>query len=233
MNNAICTEQNLFELLPNSLLQTLVTNLSLAAPPSMYTLLSSQPGFSRALRAKSDRFFKNEAIKAVGIFEYHAILLGVPEIQAATLADLFLQQIEACHGRVADQILRLVCAFYDEIAKTCRLSLRTRPKSIVSHCMEYIENSAHSPFSLAAMARALERHPSYLCQKFKKETGITPHQYATQCKMKEAATLLTLTDRSLLDISELLCYSSQSHFQRIFKSYYGVTPQQWRKSSKI
>ena len=234
MNNAIQTELRLFELLPNCLLQTLVHNLSLSASPSMRALLTAQPGFPGALLARDSRSFKNEALKIIGVLEYHGILLGVPEIQAATLAEIFTQQIEACRADVPNQVLQHVSAFYDALAAACR-QIRSdsanRPKSgIVSHCVEYIENGVHDPFSLSAMAEALRHNPSYLCRKFKQETGMTPHQYAIQCKMKEAATLLTFTDRSLLDISELLCFSSQSHFQRVFKAFYGVTPRQWRLS---
>lgn len=54
------------------------------------------------------------------------------------------------------------------------------------------------------------------------------NDYITLRRMKEAASLLRYTDKSLGEISSYLCFSSQSYFQNVFKKHYGITPLQYR-----
>jgi AraC-like DNA-binding protein len=228
-NISILAEQHLTEQLPHSIVKELITLISIDSPPKMYDFIRSHPGFESALRVKNFRFFKDDVLKKLGLFEYHFVEIGVPEMQAATAADIYTQRIEACNSGEADELLQLLCEFYDMLNEQGRAGRFRVSDNIVSRCMDYIENSTHKSYTLRDIADALGYNLTYLCQKFKCETGITMHQYSVNCKMEEAATLLSLTNRPLLEISELLCYSSQSHFQRTFKQYFCTTPDKWRK----
>ena len=48
-------------------------------------------------------------------------------------------------------------------------------------------------------------------------------------KLEEARSLLHYSDRSISEISEYLCFSSQSYFQNVFKKKYGMTPIRYRQ----
>ena len=50
--------------------------------------------------------------------------------------------------------------------------------------------------------------------------------------IEEAKRLLIYTDKSLIDISNFLWFSSQSHFQRVFKKTVGITPLSYRNRNK-
>ena len=54
--------------------------------------------------------------------------------------------------------------------------------------------------------------------------------YITHCRLREAKALLRYTDKSLGEISSYLCFSSQSHFQNVFKKHIGRTPLEYRKT---
>ncbi|MGN0840252.1 MAG: helix-turn-helix transcriptional regulator [Candidatus Ornithospirochaeta sp.] len=64
---------------------------------------------------------------------------------------------------------------------------------------------------------------------FQSELGITIDEYVIECRLREAKSLLKYTDKSLTEISNYLCFSSQSHFQNLFKKHYGITPLKYRK----
>ena len=49
-------------------------------------------------------------------------------------------------------------------------------------------------------------------------------------KLEEARSLLIYTDKTISEISEYLCFSTQSYFQNVFKKQYGMTPMQFRKN---
>ena len=53
---------------------------------------------------------------------------------------------------------------------------------------------------------------------FKGELGIRMGAYIMRCKLEEAKSLLTYSEKSLAEISSYLCFSSQSYFQNVFKS---------------
>lgn len=61
--------------------------------------------------------------------------------------------------------------------------------------------------------------------------GFDLSTFIMRCKLEEAKSLLTYTNKSLSEISSYLCFSSQSYFQNVFKKKYGLTPKQYRNQS--
>ena len=51
-------------------------------------------------------------------------------------------------------------------------------------------------------------------------------------RLEEARNLLTHSEKSLAEISNYLCFSSQAYFQNVFKKKFGITPTQYRKDSR-
>ena len=76
----------------------------------------------------------------------------------------------------------------------------------------------------------MELSESYLSVAFKKEVGETVTNYIQRKKADEAARLLLFTNKSHIEISCLLNYSSQSNFIQIFKKYKLMTPKQYQQS---
>ena len=61
---------------------------------------------------------------------------------------------------------------------------------------------------------------------------MTLHQYVTNLRLERAKEELLMTTKSAEEISEEVGYASFSHFQKIFKKKYGVTPAVWRKKRR-
>lgn len=58
---------------------------------------------------------------------------------------------------------------------------------------------------------------------FRRKTGLSPSAYLRQLRVLKARLLLK-EQASLADVAQLLYFSDQAHFTRVFKSVYGVTP---------
>lgn len=99
-------------------------------------------------------------------------------------------------------------------------------------CMTYIRSHTNDNLSIADVARQAGRSSSYIIKRFREELGINIGAFITRCKLEEAKSLLTYSDKSLSEISSYLCFSSQSYFQNVFKRKYGVTPMQYRKQHR-
>lgn len=64
---------------------------------------------------------------------------------------------------------------------------------------------------------------------FTKYVGKPPVQYVTELKINYAKTLLTKTNFSILEISNMLNYSSLSYFMTLFKKMTSFTPSEYRQ----
>lgn len=102
----------------------------------------------------------------------------------------------------------------------------------VYKCMTYIREHTNESISIEDAAAHVNRSSSYMMKHFKNELGINMGAYIMRCKLEEAKSLLTYSEKSLVEISNFLCFSSQSYFQNVFKKQYGVTPLQYRKQTK-
>jgi len=82
--------------------------------------------------------------------------------------------------------------------------------------------------SLDKMALFLNINKNYLCELFKKETGITINNYIIRKKIEMACKLISLGEYEVNDMSDILGFSSSSYFIKVFKSVVGMTPNQYK-----
>lgn len=95
---------------------------------------------------------------------------------------------------------------------------------------KYVKNNIYKYISVNDIAKYLNLNRSYLSHKFKTDFSISISNYIKSEKLAEGENLLKYSKKNISDISNLLCFSSQSHFQNAFKEKYGVTPQKYRNS---
>ena len=102
----------------------------------------------------------------------------------------------------------------------------------VFKCIQFISHHINEPIQVGDVAEHIGRSRSYLTNKFKKELGFDVSRFIMRCRLEEAKSLLTYSDKTLSEISTYLCFSSQSYFQNIFKKKYGITPLKYRKQTQ-
>lgn len=147
------------------------------------------------------------------------------------LVDLYIQECERMQAIDAIKSLQ-----YSMIQDFCHRTEDTQiPKGISSEmykCMNYIRSHTNELITIQDVAEQIHRSSSYTMKRFKEELGINIGAYITRCKLEEAKSLLTYSNKSLSEISNYLCFSSQSYFQNVFKKKYGSTPMQYRKRTQ-
>ena len=67
---------------------------------------------------------------------------------------------------------------------------------------------------------------------FKDYLNITPVRYLRNLKMTYAKNLLLTTDYNTLDICTRIGFDSLSHFNHVFKDFYGITPTEYKAKNK-
>ncbi len=99
----------------------------------------------------------------------------------------------------------------------------------------YIDSTLDERVSINQLARKVGVHPVHLINTFKKHYHITPGEYLRQKKIDLVCRELSKSNKSLIDIALQFKFSDQSHFNKFFKKYVGVTPSQYidlHKTSK-
>ena len=97
----------------------------------------------------------------------------------------------------------------------------------VDYAVNYIQSN-YATARVTDVARFIGIHRSYLTGIFKKKLGISPQEYLMQCKLKKASELLLETRLPIQEISQQVGYDNPLTFSKIFKSFYGVSPKNYR-----
>ncbi len=75
---------------------------------------------------------------------------------------------------------------------------------------------------------------AYLCRLFKKNMGLNFTEYVKEKRLETALRLLQSDEKKTVSaISQAVGMKSQSYFQNLFKSKYGITPEEYRKSYRL
>ena len=93
-----------------------------------------------------------------------------------------------------------------------------------------LKNFADVNYKLDVYLKSLPFSYDYLRKLFKKETGVTPHEYLTRMRMNAAQLLLSGTSRfdySINETSEMCGFSEPLYFSRVFKKRFGCSPSQY------
>ncbi|POY44735.1 AraC family transcriptional regulator [Avibacterium gallinarum] len=67
---------------------------------------------------------------------------------------------------------------------------------------------------------------------FQKKMDTTPGKFLSQVRMQQASMLLKTTQKNILTIALDIGYQSEAYFSRVFKQYYGISPNQYRKQGE-
>lgn len=95
----------------------------------------------------------------------------------------------------------------------------------------FIEAHYHQSISLNDVAQAVGYSAAYLTNLVQSHTGRTVKQWVIERRMTQARLLLTTTNQSIRQVSELSGYSDAGYFTRQFRQFHGLSPQAWRRQS--
>lgn len=153
---------------------------------------------------------------------------GMTPEDAYTISDIYIRKAD--ESDTAEAINRLheqvIFDFTRRMKKVRKATLLSRP---VIQVIDYVYDHLHEKISLDEVAAQLQLSKSYLCDLFKKETGITILQFIHKRRIEAAQNMLAYSDYSYIEISNYLCFSSHSHFIKLFKEETGMTPKEYRE----
>lgn len=93
------------------------------------------------------------------------------------------------------------------------------------------QNFSNPDFGMTELAKALNMGRTKMFATIKELTGLTPNELTLKLKLEEAFRILQENpEYNISEISYRLGFNSPQYFSRCFKSFYGMSPQSYRKS---
>ena len=100
-------------------------------------------------------------------------------------------------------------------------------QQLVLEALNYIETH-YKTATLAAFCKNCRQPDYYISRLMKKYSPYTFSQYLQRRRLLQAAHLLTETTESVETIISEVGYENSSHFHKLFRKTYGMTPKQYR-----
>jgi AraC family transcriptional regulator len=98
--------------------------------------------------------------------------------------------------------------------------LRQAREMIVEHFSETLK--------LTQIAAEVGVHPVHLATAFRRKFGVTVGEFVRRLRIEHACAELSKKDVPLSTIAVQAGFADQSHFSKVFKSYVGMTPREYR-----
>lgn len=110
--------------------------------------------------------------------------------------------------------------------------LTTTDQKLLDTATEIIKRNFDNPeFDMDMLAKELNLGRSKMFARLKEVVGLTPNEYTLKLKLEEALRMLQEEpDFNVSEISYRLGFNSPRYFSRCFKTFYGVSPQNYRKA---
>ena len=187
-------------------------------------LLASTAGKLSENEIRNER---NLGICSITLATRAAIEGGAVPAKAYKLSDLYINKIDQCK-RMTEIFEYRKRSLYDFAKLVVEERAKRANSRYTEQCKEYIRKYYHQKIYISDIAKALGISESHLSRIFKKETGESIQEYSMHMRIERAENLLKYSEASLTEISEYLCFSSQSHFGKVFKVHKNMTPKQYR-----
>ena len=99
----------------------------------------------------------------------------------------------------------------------------------ITRALRYLSEHIKEKPTIASLSELSHISEVYFRKQFKACMGVTPIEYRNLMRLESAKTYLEYGEISVQEISDMLGYSTVSHFIKEFKRRYGCPPMQYRK----
>jgi AraC-like DNA-binding protein len=159
--------------------------------------------------------------------------LAGPMIRDSRLASLF-RGVHSC-SEAGGPSLKREERYFEFIARLFKRHTRgaSSPKSpgreerAIRSAMDFLDHHLNQQVRLTDIADAAGLPPFRLFRAFERATGMSPHRYQRQARVRFAAGLIRL-GQALGDAASAAGFADQAHMTRSFRSTLGVTPGTYR-----
>ena len=175
-----------------------------------------------------------EAVALVTLATRAAISGGLDYVEAFSLSDLYFKRLSRVTNdkELSEIIPQILSHFAQRVKESSHRAPLEETSPYIRRSIQYIRLHLHSPIRLEDVAREVGLEPKYFSRLFVSLTGEKFSSFVQRERVLEAKNLLENTNRTTIDISNSLGFSSQSYFIKVFERYIGETPGEFLEKKK-
>jgi two-component system response regulator YesN len=118
-----------------------------------------------------------------------------------------------------------------EISELLHRKKTNRNRKVIAEIEKYVEERLEQPIVLREVAERFSFSPNYLGHLFKEETGCHFSDFVTKKRLAKACELLKDNRIKIYEVAFLVGYKNLTHFSKLFKNTYGLTPNEFRRKA--
>ena len=109
---------------------------------------------------------------------------------------------------------------------------KSAPVHHVERIAEFIKENYYRRITIEEIGEKFYLNRNYIRTIFVRQLGISPKQYLQRIRMERATFLLLKTNEDISLIAKSVGYDDALLFSKMFKHYYGISPQKYRLKNK-
>ena len=129
--------------------------------------------------------------------------------------------------RLRTGALRFLLALADASPASGTDAATSRIRTIMAR----IRRKPEADYTLDALVSETRLSASTIATLFKRETGMTPHEFLVTCRIRKATDILVSSDVPITRLALELGFSSSQHFAARFRRETGQTPRELRRTN--
>lgn len=94
----------------------------------------------------------------------------------------------------------------------------------VEKIIEYMQHNIDTRLALADLSKLVQLSSTYLTRIFKETTGYSVIKFFNKLKVDKAKELIIEGDKKVKEVSQILGFTDEFYFSRIFKKIEGISP---------
>lgn len=134
--------------------------------------------------------------------------------------------------KIEEAIERLFLKLYNQNPQFDENNPACSSNIAFSKLVDYVTLNFSEKHNLKSLSQSFHLSEGYICKLFSREYSTTLTAFLTKLRMEEAASLISSSTRAMKEVSLLCGYTDYFYFCRVFKSYHGMSPTEYRAKTQ-
>ncbi|MBQ6363305.1 MAG: helix-turn-helix domain-containing protein [Lachnospiraceae bacterium] len=173
------------------------------------------------------RHMKNTAIIFTSLCARAAIRGGLTPEAGYSISDHYINLLE--NASSFEEVSELNAQMQEEYVSRVHACRSQSLSPLVQNTCQYLLDHLSEPLNVPMLAKEMGYSVSYLARVFRKQTGMTLHEYQRAKRIERAMDALREGTEPVQSICHRLGFGSHSYFTEQFRKHTGMTPNDYRR----